>query len=272
MSDFILPNLGLAAILVAGLVYLTWVIHLLIKDASIIDLIWGAGFGLVAMGLLYTTEVRTSYHLLLASLPLIWAFRYTTFIWRRNTGKGEDPRYTLLRDRIKKHKKSWPIYSFFMIYGFQAASMLLVCAPLIIGMAAPESIQIGWISIIGTIIWLIGFLFEAIADAQLNTFKAKIKGFKGTYENKPIMDKGLWKYSRHPNYFGNTCIWWGIGIVALAAPYGWIGLIGSAYMNFVLVYITGKANNESKMKDRIAYQDYIARTSGFIPKPPKSGS
>jgi steroid 5-alpha reductase family enzyme len=262
----------LAAALVFGLVYATWVIHLIRKDASIIDLIWGAGFALVAGGLLFSLEEKTSYKILLASLPIIWAIRYTNFIWRRNTGKGEDPRYTLLRARVQKNGQSWPLFSFLMVYGFQAASMLLVSAPLIIGLAAPATTEIGILPIIGALLWFIGFLFEAIADAQLNAFKVKIKEYDGPYEQKPVMDQGLWKYSRHPNYFGNACMWWGIGLVALVAPYGWIGLIGSAYMNFCLVYLTGKANNESHMKSRIAYQDYISRTSGFIPLPPKKGT
>jgi steroid 5-alpha reductase family enzyme len=270
MPPAILSNLGLAALIVFSLVYLTWIIHLLIKDSSIIDLIWGAGFGLVAAALLYTHNERTSYHILLATLPIVWAIRYTNFIWRRNTGNGEDPRYTILRERIKKNGQSWPLFSFFMIYGFQSVSMLLVCAPLIIGMAATNAVEVGILSILGALFWLIGFFLEAVADAQLNAFKRKIKDYKGPYEDKPVMDQGLWRYSRHPNYFGNACMWWGIGLIACSAPWGWIGLIGSAYMNFCLVFLTGKANNESKMKARKAYQDYILRTSGFIPMPPKS--
>lgn len=269
MQTEILSNLQLAAILVFGLVYTTWLIHLIIRDASIIDLIWGAGFGLVAGALLYAQEDRTSYHFLLACLPIIWAVRYTVFIWRRNSGKGEDPRYTMLRDRIKKNGQSWPLYSFFMVYGFQSLSMLLVTAPLIIGLAAPADVGIGVLAIMGSLLWIVGFLFEALADAQLNAFKRQIGDYDGPYEEKPVMDKGLWKYSRHPNYFGNACMWWGIALVALSAPWGWIGLIGAAYMNFALVYLTGKANNEAKMAKRIAYRKYKSRTSGFFPLPPK---
>ena len=103
----------------------------------------------------------------------------------------------------------------------------------------------------------------------MNAFKSKHKDYDGSYEDKPLLDTGLWKYSRHPNYFGNACMWWGIGIIALAAPYGWIGLIGSAYMNIALVFLTGKANNESKMIQRKTYRNYMARTSGFFPWPPK---
>lgn len=149
--------------------------------------------------------------------------------------------------------------------------MLLVCAPLIIGMDNPNS-NINLLSIVGGIIWIIGFFFETIADVQLNAIKAKYKNYDGPYETKPLLTTGIWKYSRYPNYFGNATMCWGIGIAALSAPYGWIGLIRSAFMNFALVSITGKANNESKMIKRTEYQNYINRTSGFFPLPPKKTS
>ena len=142
--------------------------------------------------------------------------------------------------------------------------------PLIIGMAAPESTSLSWLSIVGLGLWTIGFFFEAIGDLQLKVFKEKHRDFDGTNEEKPVLSSGLWRYTRHPNYFGNACMWWGIGLIALAAPWGWIGLIGPAYMNFALVYMTGKANNERKMNKRPAYREYVKKTSGFFPWPPKS--
>jgi len=195
--------------------------------------------------------------------------RYTVFIFRRNFGNGEDDRYTKLRQNAKDIGRSWLLHSF-GIYTFQAVSMLIVCAPLIIGLAAPESVKIHWLSIIGGMVWLVGFLFETIADIQLNAFKEKHKDYNGDYENKPLLTSGLWKYSRHPNYFGNACMWWGIALIASIAPYGWIGFLGAAYMTYALVSITGKANNESKMIGRKAYHAYIERTSGFVPMLPKS--
>ncbi len=269
MPDPIQFNLFLAAAIVLTLVYTVYVIHLIIDDASIIDLAWGGGFGLVAIGLLIVADPKTNFNVLLALLPIIWAIRYTTFIFLRNWGAGEDDRYTDLRQRVKKKKIPWPLFSFFGVYGFQAFAMLLVCVPLIVGMAAPSSQTLGWLPLVGLGVWIVGFLFEAVADLQLEAFKKKHRDYDGPYSEKPLLTTGLWRFTRHPNYFGNACMWWGIGLIALSAPYGWIGLIGPAFMNFALVYLTGKANNERKMSKRPAYRKYVESTSGFFPLPPK---
>ena len=268
MISQIFNNLTLASISIVALVYTVWIIHLLIKDSSIIDLIWGAGFGIVAMVLYWNAPVKTDYLRFLVIFPVVWALRYTLFIFRRNFRKGEDDRYTKMREDAKEIGRSWLLQSL-GIYTFQAVSMLLVSAPLIIGMAAPQSIEVGFIPIVGALIWLVGFLFETIADVQLDAFKKNHKDYKGDYANKPLLTTGLWKYSRHPNYFGNACMWWGIALIASISPYGWIGFLGAAYMTYALVSLTGKANNESKMIARKAYQVYIERTSGFVPMPPK---
>lgn len=270
MPDSIVFNLYVAAAIVFALVYTIYTIHLIVDDASIIDLVWGAGFGFVAIGLLIVAQPKSNFNVLLAMLPIVWAVRYTTFIFLRNWGKGEDDRYSDLRERIASKGVPWWLFSFFGVYGFQALAMLTVCAPLIVGMAAPESVPIGLLAIVGLVIWLTGFFFEAIGDLQLESFKNKHRNFDGPYSEKPVLSEGLWRYTRHPNYFGNACMWWGIGLIGLAAPYGWIGLIGSAFMNFALVYLTGKANNERKMNKRPAYREYIEKTSGFFPLPPKN--
>ena len=270
MPDPIFFNLMLASAVVLGIVYTVYVIHLIVDDASIIDLIWGAGFGLVSISLLVVASPKTNYTVLLALLPILWAVRYTTFIFLRNWGKGEDDRYTDLRERIKEKGIPWWLFSFFGVYGFQAIAMLLVCSPLIIGMAAPETTPVSLLSIVGLSIWVGGFFFEAIGDLQLDAFKKRHRDFDGPDSEKPVLTSGLWRYTRHPNYFGNACMWWGIGLIAVAAPFGWIGLIGPAFMNFALVYLTGKANNERKMNKRPAYKEYVEKTSGFVPLPPRS--
>jgi len=268
MTAQILQNFTLSSISIIALIYTVWLIHFLIKDSSIIDLIWGAGFGIICIVLYWNAPIKTDYLRFLTIFPLVWALRYTVFIFRRNFGNGEDDRYTKMRENAKEIGRSWMVHSL-GIYTFQAVSMLLVSAPLIIGFAAPESVEIGIIPIVGGLIWLVGFLFETIADIQLNAFKKVHKNYKGDYENKPLLTSGLWKYSRHPNYFGNACMWWGIALIASITPYGWIGFFGAAYMTFALVKITGKANNEEKMSKRKAYREYIERTSGFVPMLPK---
>lgn len=134
-----------------------------------------------------------------------------------------------------------------------------------------EPTQIGILAIIGAILWLIGFLFEAVGDAQLASFIKKNKGYEGPIDEKPVMDKGLWKYTRHPNYFGNACMWWGIWLVACQAPWGWATIFAPIIMTLLLTKVSGRDLLERDMGRRKNYQDYIARTSGFFPMLPKAG-
>ncbi|MEP1229810.1 MAG: DUF1295 domain-containing protein, partial [Litorimonas sp.] len=132
-----------------------------------------------------------------------------------------------------------------------------------------EFLPIGLLSILGALLWLTGFLFEAIGDAQLSKFMKNMKGYDGAYEDKPVLDTGLWKYTRHPNYFGNACMWWGIWLIACQAPWGWVTVFAPLIMTLFLVKVSGKDLLERSMKKRPAYQAYMNRTSGFIPKLPK---
>ena len=259
----------LAAVVVFGVFLTVWLITFLVDDASLFDLIWGGTFGLVAVALYVAILEPGGYHTLLAALPIFWSVRYTVYLWSRNLGRGEDDRYTAYKARTEAAGRSWVVVSFVMVMGFQAVSAYIVSLPLIVGLAAPADTAVGPLAIAGALLWLAGFGLEAVADAQLASFKRRHAGYDGPYADKPLLTSGLWRYSRHPNYFGNACMWWGIALVALAAPYGWIGLIGAAYMNLALVYATGKANNEKKMSQRRAYADYVRRTSGFVPLPPR---
>jgi steroid 5-alpha reductase family enzyme len=132
-------------------------------------------------------------------------------------------------------------------------------------------VSIGALAILGALLWLIGFLFEAIGDWQLARFLKKNKGYDGPADDKPVMDKGLWKYTRHPNYFGNACMWWGIWLVACQAPWGWATIFAPIIMTLLLTKVSGRDLLERDMGRRKNYQDYIERTSGFFPMPPKTG-
>jgi len=132
-----------------------------------------------------------------------------------------------------------------------------------------EPLPIGIFSLLGALLWLIGFLFEAVGDWQLSRFMRKMKSYDGAYEDKPVLDTGLWKYTRHPNYFGNACMWWGIWLVACQAPWGWATIFAPLLMTFLLTRVSGRDLLERQLKKRPAYQDYVQRTSGFIPIPPK---
>lgn len=294
LSD-ILVNFTHAAVVVFGLLTLLWAISVAAKDASLIDIFWGFGFLVVAAVCLYLTDVKTSYLWLLAAMPIAWGIRLSLYLAKRNLGHGEDKRYTAMRKRAEKKGMSemaWRIRTLFTVYFGQGLLIMIVSAPIWVAMAtgagqptgvtatdgngAEFGIQgssitiIGLISTLGALLWLIGFLFEAIGDWQLSKFMKKMKSYDGAYEDKPVLDTGLWKYTRHPNYFGNACMWWGIWLVACQAPWGWTTIFAPIIMTLLLTKVSGRDLLERQMKKRPAYAEYIKRTSGFFPMPPKS--
>ena len=295
LSD-ILVYLTHSAVVVFGALTLLWAISVAVKDASLVDIFWGFGFLLVAAVCLYLVPVKTLYLILLAAMPIIWGLRLSLYLGKRNLGHGEDKRYVNMQKRAAKKGMSemaWRLRTLLSVYWGQGLLIMIVSAPVWVAMAtaikyapincvAPpcparsdiimKQIDIGAIAILGATLWLIGFLFEAIGDAQLAAFLKKHKGYDGPADEKPVMDKGLWKYTRHPNYFGNACMWWGIWIVACAAPLGWATIFAPIIMTLLLTKVSGRDLLERDMGRRKNYQDYIERTSGFFPLPPKSKS
>lgn len=285
MAD-ILINLVLSAIALLLCLIPLWLLSLKIKDASIIDIFWGFGFLVVAAVCLYFTDPRTAYVWLLAALPILWGLRLTLYLGKRNIGHGEDQRYVAMRKRSEKKGMSemaWRRRAFFSIYLGQGILILIVSAPVWLGIATAEGFypeghpaayqawhtSIGVLSVVGASIWLIGFLFEAIGDWQLARFLKANKGYDGPYENKPVLDAGLWRYTRHPNYFGNAAMWWGIWLVAAQAPWGWVTVFSPLIMTYFLLKISGAALLERKLKTRPAYAAYVERTPEFFPWFPK---
>ncbi len=248
-----------------------WLIGVKIKDVSIIDMFWGAGFGLIAILCLFLNKAPTPYLYLLAALPVLWSLRYTYYIIWRNWGHGEDSRYTNIRSNVTE--KQWPLYALRKVFVFQGLAMLIVAAPLWIGLAhyelTPNQTSIGPLAKIGAGIWIVGFLFESVGDWQLVQFKKNREKFGAEVTGK-VMDKGLWKYTRHPNYFGNSLMWWGIWLVACQAPWGWASIIGPLFMTLALVKLTGAGHLERTLSQRPEYVDYMQRTPMFIPWFPKT--
>ena len=284
MLTDILVNFTHAAVVVFGLLTLLWAISVAVKDASLIDIFWGFGFLVVAAVCLYLANPKTPYLTLLAALPILWGIRLSLYLGWRNLGHGEDVRYIAMRKRAVKKGMSemgWRVRSLFTIYFGQGLLIMIVSAPIWVGMATSTDtiydgvesatwfVPIGILSILGTLVWLIGFLFEAVGDWQLTQFLKKNKNYDGPYENKPVLDTGLWKYTRHPNYFGNACMWWGIWLVACQAPWGWVTIFAPIIMTLLLTRVSGRDLLERQLKKRPAYQEYIRRTSGFIPRLPK---
>ena len=249
-----------ALIVIAILMFLTWIVSVIKRNASIVDLIWGLGFVLIAWSVYLQQETHTRVSLVLLCGVTVWGFRLSGYLTWRNHGKGEDYRYVAMRRRWG-HR--FAIVSLFTVFALQGTIMWLVSLPLQIGINDNHA-EFGLLGWIGAAVWLIGISFESIGDAQLARFK-------GDPANAgKVMNRGLWKYSRHPNYFGDACVWWGLALVACNADYGAIGLIGAAVMTLFLRRISGVALLEkSLVKRREGYDDYIRTTSPFVPRRPK---
>ncbi len=271
MMSLFLSLLSVAALTIIALMIFIWIVALLTDDASVIDLVWGLGFALVAIVCAVWLNLNanmSTYLWVLTMLPIVWAIRYSTYIFWRNIGHGEDPRYTKMREG--KSKATWPFHLLFKIYGFQALAMLIVALPIVVGMAsgtAYETKMSIW-AVIGATICLFGIVYEGLADIQLAKFKYKRKALGPEVTGK-VMDKGLWRYSRHPNYFGNATLWWGYFIIVCSTAFGALSAIGPLFMTYCLIRVSGADHLEKTLSQRPEYVDYMQRTSKFFPQPPK---
>ena len=242
-------------------IFLLWLLSLASRDASIVDVFWGLGFVLIA-ALSNTADGYAPRQAIVGLLVSLWGIRLAVHLLLRNRGKGEDPRYKAMR---KHWGKRFPVISLFTVFVLQGVLMLVVSLPVQAAMGAVTPANITPLDIIGAIVCLTGIVFEAVGDLQLTRFKGK----RGNA--KKVMDTGLWRYTRHPNYFGDCVMWWGFALIALAT-HAWWALVGPALMTFLLVRVSGAALLERRIvraKKRTDYADYIARTSAFVPMPPK---
>jgi steroid 5-alpha reductase family enzyme len=248
----------LTAAIVAGCMIVLWFVSLRLMDSSIVDLFWGAGFVVIAWTSLGAASTSDR-SLLISGLTTLWGLRLAIYLTWRNHGRGEDPRYVAMRAR---HGAAWWWRSFFIVFVFQGALMWVISLPVQLAIGAPG--PIGLLELAATLLVLTGVAFESIGDLQLARFKANPAN-KGT-----IMNRGLWRYTRHPNYFGDAVVWWGFGLFGLAAG-AWWTLIGPALMTFLLVRVSGVSMLEGMMKDRPGYAEYVRSTSAFLPRPPSLG-
>lgn len=260
----LLLNLALAYGFIMSMMLALWLISIRIRDVSIVDLFWGAGFGLVALLLFFVNNLTSFYAQVLTVMPVLWSLRYTVHIFRRNWGHGEDPRYTKLRSWVDGDA-AFHRLSLQKVFIYQGNWMFVVALPIIVGLSIDAHPALPFLVWVGLAIWLAGVLIEAIADWQLMVFRADLEK-RGT-----VLDTGLWRYSRHPNYFGNAVLWWGIFIAACAHPWVLLTVIGPYKMNDLLINVTGVATLEKKMtREKPTYADYMARTNRFILWPPKN--
>jgi steroid 5-alpha reductase family enzyme len=237
------------------LFYMTIVFLLaqVLKDNSVVDVGWGIGFVFVAIFSLFLGEINLR-KVIFNALILLWGIRLSIYIFRRNRGRGEDFRYKNWRNTWKH----FMLRSFFQIFMLQGIFMLIVVLPVIrVNSAAPRSI--GFFDVIGLLVFLFGFIFEVIGDQQMSNFKKKPENFG------KLMTTGLWKYTRHPNYFGEAMLWWGIWLFALPEINGLFTVIGPVTITILLRYISGVPMLEKKYEGRTDWETYKAETSIFIP-------
>lgn len=254
LTTLLLTNL--AAIAVAAL--LLWLLSMPLRNVSIVDIFWGSGFAGVALLSLWLTDSPSSRALLLATLVTLWGLRLAGYLGWRNWGKEEDYRYREMREH---HGAKFPLVSLLTVFGLQGLIMWVVSLPIQVSVFTPA--EIGLVTCVGVAVWLAGFLFESIGDWQLASFKADP-------ENKGhVMNRGLWRYTRHPNYFGDFLVWWGLFLVAADAHNWWWMIVSPLLMSFLLIRVSGVRLLESSLGSRLAgYEQYIAETSAFFPWPP----
>ena len=226
---------------------------------TVVDVAWGLGFVAIALTAFFVGDGDAGRSWLVLLMTAAWGLRLGLHIARRSRGKREDPRYEAL---LAKAPGSRTAFAVRRIYLTQGAVMWFVSLPVQVAMVQPD--PLGWLAWVGVAVWVVGLFFEAVGHWQLEQFKAD-PGNKGK-----VLDTGLWHYTRHPNYFGDACVWWGLWLVAASAWPGVLFVLSPAFMTWNLAKGTGAALLEKDIGDRRPdYVDYVRRTSGFVPLPPK---
>jgi len=261
-ADSLGELMALSAGAIAGMMLLVWIASVVRRDASLVDRFWGPGFTLVGLvGLLFGAGYEPR-RMLLFVLSL-WGLRLGWHLTRRNWGEGEDLRYRKMRRHWGEERFWW--VSLFTVFLLQGALMWVVSLPLQIGAQSATPVPLGLLDWIGLGVWVAGLLFEAVGDAQLRVF------VQNPANRGKVMDRGLWRYTRHPNYFGNAVLWWGIFLVASHTEHGPWALPGPLVMTWLLRFVSGVPILERHMaRTKEGWDEYRRRTSIFVPRPPKS--
>jgi steroid 5-alpha reductase family enzyme len=253
------PILQINALVIACGMFLLWGVSLLRKDASIIDPFWGLSFVLIAWVSLVAGSHGSSRALLTAVLVTVWGLRLSGYLAWRNWGKPEDYRYAAMRAH---HGRRFPLVSLLTVFLLQGVLLWLIALPIQAGSAlgAAPLLPVG----IGLGCFALGLLFESLGDYQLARFKADPSN------RGQVMDRGLWRFTRHPNYFGDFLVWWGLYLLAAESGSWWWTLLGPVLMSLLLMRVSGVPLLENSLRSRVAgYQQYVDRTSPFFPWPPR---
>jgi steroid 5-alpha reductase family enzyme len=247
-------------ILILGLMTTLWIVSVILKNVSIVDIFWGLGFVLVNTFYFFNTEASPAKTILLL-LVAVWGLRLSVYLAWRNIGKPEDFRYQEFRKKYGESRYWW--ISFFQTFMLQGILMFIISLPLLGVNLYSTSQHLTVLDYLGILIWTVGFIFEAGGDMQLAQFK-KNKANKGK-----VLNTGFWHYTRHPNYFGDSAVWWGYGLFCLSTGSYWY-VAGSVIMTLLIIKVSGVALLEKSLKDqKPEYKKYISETSSFIPWFPK---
>lgn len=261
MDTFTLLSINFSAVL--AMMIGGWIISLICRNVTIVDSLWGLGFILIAWLTFGLADGFWGRRLLITFLVTLWGLRLVIHLSIRNWGHGEDPRYTAWR---KESGDRFWLVSLFKVFILQAVFLWIIALALQWGQIGPHPARLTWLDVVGLGVWVVGFFFESVGDWQLARFKAD-PNQKGN-----VMNKGLWAYSRHPNYFGESLIWWGIFLITLATPWGLWTIISPLVITAVLLKMTGVALMEKAIVNtRPGYREYIRTTSAFVPWFPKKG-
>ena len=240
---------------------LLWLFSLLIKDSSIVDIFWGFGFVITAWFYAYIIgfEKMDIWKYIFLGMVTLWGSRLTIYLGIRNIGKGEDFRYAQWR---KENGKNWWWISFLRVFVLQGIILWIVSSAFVPALLAANELPL--LNYLGLTLWAIGLFFEAVGDYQLMRFK------NNPANKGKVLDTGVWRYTRHPNYFGDALLWWGFFCFVLSYSDGWVFIFSPIFMTFLLLKISGVAMLEKTLKKtKPEYAEYIRKTSAFIPMPPR---
>ena len=254
--------LSLTATLAFLVVLLLWLLSILLRDVSIIDMAFSSIIALLLLVAYWQVNTEGVIPGLLVVLVLIWASRMSIYLIWRNWGYGEDPRYTRLRGWVPA---GWQFHwlSLRKVFLLQGAVIWVLTLPQQLAMVTGGAATVGPLALVGVSLWCLGFIFETVGDYQLSRFKADLA------QRGKVLNSGLWRYTRHPNYFGELCQWWGLFIIALEAPWAWCGIVGPLAYTWLVVNVTGQRTLDKKLaREKPEYTEYMRTTSGLIPRRP----
>lgn len=250
-----------ASLIILVLLILLWVVSVFIKNVSIVDLFWGFGFVVINAFYVFSSTEISDRQILLLVLVSLWGLRLSFYLGWRNIGKAEDFRYQEFRKKYGPERYWW--FSFFQTFLLQGVLMMLISTPLLGANFGEQNSGLQWLDYAGILVWIIGFTFEAGGDIQLARFKSNPQN-KGK-----VLNTGFWKYTRHPNYFGDSAVWWSYALFSIAAGSYWLSL-GSILMTLLIIKVSGVALLEKSLTStKPQYSEYIRKTNAFIPWFPK---